>query len=62
MRRSLVFAKKILAGEEIKSGDLIAMRPGFGISPDVYETYLGAKLLRDVEEHEFLESSQVRLR
>ena len=49
-RRSLVLTKNMKAGEIIGERDLMAKRPGTGISPSAAELVIGRKILKDVEE------------
>jgi sialic acid synthase SpsE len=47
-RRSLVPARKIRAGETIRSEDLIAKRPGTGVEPFDLDAVVGKRALRDL--------------
>lgn len=49
-RRSLALTRRMKAGEVIKEGDLIAKRPGTGISPQFMEIVIGRTVKRDLEE------------
>lgn len=49
-RRSLVLARKKKAGEVIDKEDLIAKRPGTGISPKYFDIVLGRAVKTDLEE------------
>lgn len=49
-RRSLVLTRKLEAGAVICEDDLIAKRPGTGISPKYYEIVLGRAVKTDLEE------------
>ena len=53
-RRSLVVAKKIKNGDVIKPGDILAKRPGTGISPMLYWDRIGRKADKDYDEDELL--------
>jgi len=50
MRRSVVTARKLLAGSIITKEDLTCKRPGTGISPERLETLIGKKIVRDLDE------------
>ena len=49
-RRSLVLTRNIKAGELIQKEDLIAKRPGTGISPKYEDVVIGRKVSRDLDE------------
>lgn len=49
-RRSLHFSKNLKEGHVLKKNDLIALRPGFGISPLDYEKLVGRQLQREASE------------
>lgn len=53
-RRSLVLTKNIKAGEILTEKDLIAKRPGTGISPQLIETIIGRKMNVDANEDSIL--------
>ncbi len=55
-RRSLRYKRKLLAGSLIKEDDLIALRPLEidGISPFLFDTFIGKKLKRDVSNEDLL--------
>lgn len=48
-RRSLVATRDMEAGEIIKESDIIAKRPGTGISPQFTDIIIGRKILQDVK-------------
>ena len=48
-RRSLVAARVLTRGEILSADDLIAKRPGDGISPTFWDEVVGATLARDVD-------------
>jgi N-acetylneuraminate synthase len=54
-RRSLVAARAIAAGTAIGSADIIAKRPGTGLSPMLYWDMLGQPAARDFQPDELLE-------
>ena len=54
-RRSLVLTKNMKAGEILKKDDLMAKRPGTGISPRYSEIVIGRKVTRDLEEDSILQ-------
>ncbi len=49
MRRSIVAARDLKAGDIIREEDITAKRPGNGISVDCYNRIIGRKLLNDVK-------------
>jgi N-acetylneuraminate synthase len=53
-RRSLVAARAIKAGEQLKPGDIAIKRPGTGIRPEMLEVVAGRTVHRDVQEDEIL--------
>jgi sialic acid synthase SpsE len=54
-RRSLVAARHLNAGEVLSERDLIAKRPGHGISPVHWDEVIGRRLARDVAEDALLD-------
>lgn len=58
IRKSLHFRKDLQAGHIINENDLIALRPGFGVSPMQIEYYLGKKLNQNVEAFSMIENTQ----
>ena len=54
VRKSLNFKSSLKKGHIIENDDLKAMRPGLGISPMKLDSYLGKKLIQDVEEGSLL--------
>lgn len=53
-RRSLVLVRNMKAGEILTDKDLIAKRPGTGISPNLLEVVIGRKLNVDAKEDSIL--------
>ena len=53
-RRSLVLTRDIKAGEIISAEDIMAKRPGTGISPEYTEIVVGRTVKRDLEEDTIL--------
>jgi sialic acid synthase SpsE len=53
-RRSLVAARALKAGAVLSERDLIAKRPGHGISPIHWDAVIGSRLVRDVPEDALL--------
>ncbi|HEC90980.1 MAG TPA: N-acetylneuraminate synthase, partial [Alphaproteobacteria bacterium] len=49
-RKSLVAARNIRAGETLSREDVVARRPGSGLSPATLDEWLGRKISRDVGE------------
>lgn len=54
-RKSLVCSKKIRKGEEFNSDNIIAKRPGGGISPKEWDVVIGSKAKRDFNVDEMIE-------
>jgi N,N'-diacetyllegionaminate synthase len=55
VRKSIVAAKEIRAGEVFTRENLTTKRPGIGISPMRWNEVLGAKAVRDFAEDEMIE-------
>jgi sialic acid synthase SpsE len=53
-RKSLHYSKGLQEGEVIKKEDLIAKRPGNGVSPMNIDFYIGKTLITDVVEEQML--------
>ena len=53
-RRSLVLTRNMKKGEIISEKDLMAKRPGTGISPKYINVVVGRKVLKDLEEDTIL--------
>lgn len=53
-RKSIVAAKKIIAGELLTDDNLTVKRPGNGISPMLWDDVLGKKAAKDFEEDELI--------
>ena len=53
-RRSLVLAKDVQKGHIIQEEDLVAKRPGTGISPIYFDLILGKKILKNKKEDDIL--------
>ena len=58
--KSLVFKREMKCGQIITESNLIAKRPGSGISPADIDTVIGRKLLVDVSEDEILKWEYIR--
>jgi len=58
VRKSLHFRKDLQAGHVIINNDLIALRPGFGVSPMHIEYYVGKKLNQNVDAFSMIENTQ----
>lgn len=54
-RRSIVAAREIKKGETLDENMLTCKRPGTGISPKLYEVFIGKKAQRDIPEDKLLE-------
>lgn len=59
-RKSLVFRQALPKGHVLNSDDLVAKRPGTGISPDRLEVFIGLPLVCAVERDELLLMDHVR--
>ena len=53
-RRSLVLTRDMKTGEVIKKEDIIAKRPGTGISPSMEDIIIGRAVKKDLEEDTIL--------
>ncbi len=53
-RRSLVTVRSMGAGTILTEADIITKRPGKGISPLYYDSVIGMKLLKDIDEDEII--------
>nr|WP_103237721.1 N-acetylneuraminate synthase family protein [Acetatifactor muris] len=53
-RRSLVLTKEMKAGEVIKRKDIMAKRPGTGISPEYLDVVIGRKVVKELAEDTIL--------
>lgn len=53
-RRSLAFARDLTAGSILTDGDLVAKRPGTGLSPGQKDQMVGRRITRDVAKDELL--------
>ena len=58
IRKSLHFRKDLQAGHVINDIDLIALRPGFGVSPMQIDYYIGKKLNQNVDAFSMIENTQ----
>lgn len=58
-RRSLVITRDIKAGEQICEKDLMAKRPGTGISPKYMDVVLGRTVKQDLDEDTVLQWSMI---
>lgn len=59
-RRSIIIARDMKKGEEIKLEDLGFKRPGTGIRPDEVKYVIGKKLMRDTEKDEILKWEDIK--
>lgn len=59
-RRSIIIARDMKKGEEIKLEDLEFKRPGTGIRPDEVKYVIGKKLMRDIEKDEILKWEDIK--
>ena len=59
-RRSLVLARDLRAGHVLAESDLVAKRPGTGVSPMRWREVVGARLVRDLPEDHILTWDDVR--
>lgn len=58
VRKSLHFSKNLTVNHVVCANDLIALRPGFGISPMEIDIFIGKKLNRDVNALSMLDNTQ----
>jgi N-acetylneuraminate synthase len=58
-RRSIVFARDMMAGEIIAEGDIVCKRPGTGVSAANFYSMIGRRLTRDFIRDEMLEEEGV---
>ena len=58
-RKSIHTVRAMREGEIIEEEDIIALRPGNGISPMQWENVIGLKLLREYSPSEILERSSL---
>ena len=49
-----MLTRNMRAGEKIKQEDLMAKRPGTGISPEYTEIVVGRKVIQDLDEDTIL--------
>lgn len=59
-RKSIHTSRALKVGELIKEDDLIALRPGNGISPMEWNNVIGRRVYRNYTEYEILEWSNLR--
>ena len=57
-RPSLNFRKNLFVNHILCASDLIALRPGFGISPMEIDMFIGKKLNRNVNALSMIDSTQ----
>lgn len=50
-RRSLYFTRFLKAGEQIQQGDIISVRPGFGLPPKWLPALMGKRLKQAAQQH-----------
>jgi N-acetylneuraminate synthase len=50
-RRSLYFTRSLQADEEIQPGDIVSVRPGFGLPPKWLPALMGKRLAHAAEQH-----------
>lgn len=55
VRKSIIAAKRIKAGEELTVSNITTKRPGTGINPMRWNEVLGTRAIRDFEEDELIE-------
>ena len=60
-RRSLVAARKIKAGEVLDHSNLIAKRPGHGLSPAHWDEVIGRRAVVDIEEDMLLSWGMIEM-
>jgi sialic acid synthase SpsE len=57
--RSLYWKRNLRNGEAVTAKDLIALRPGTGISPTKLTLYVGCQVVKDVQAGEMLQESDL---
>lgn len=60
MRRSVIAARDLKAGQVLTADDLDAKRPGTGISPDRIDSMIGMTVTRDITADELLKESDIK--
>jgi N,N'-diacetyllegionaminate synthase len=60
MRRSIVAARNIKAGQVIKRQDIIFKRPGTGMSPSRYDELIGKAVRRDIMPDAFITEADIQ--
>jgi N-acetylneuraminate synthase/N,N'-diacetyllegionaminate synthase len=58
VRKSIHFRTDLLSGHVVNAHDLIALRPGFGISPMQIEMYIGKKINQNVNAFSMIDNTQ----
>lgn len=58
VRKSLHYRKDLPSGHILNVNDLIALRPGFGVSPMQIENYIGKKLNQNVDAFSMIDNTQ----
>jgi N-acetylneuraminate synthase/N,N'-diacetyllegionaminate synthase len=58
-RRSLHWAKSLASGSVVAEQDMLALRPGDGVSPERWTEFVGRRLSRDVQAGERLAPGDV---
>jgi pseudaminic acid synthase len=59
-RRSIFSIKNIRAGEIFTTKNIKKIRPGYGLSPVLYESVLGKKSLRDIKAFDPIKANMIR--
>jgi sialic acid synthase SpsE len=59
LRKSLVAARRLRAGETLSEAMLLAKRPGSGVSPSRLDELIGRRLIRDLEEDALIQWEDV---
>ena len=60
MRRSVIAARDLKAGQVLTADDLDAKRTGTGISPDRIDSMIGMTVTRDITADELLKESDIK--
>ena len=55
IRKSIVASKKILKGEVLSENNITTKRPGFGLSPMLWDEIIGKKASKTFNIDEFIE-------
>jgi pseudaminic acid synthase len=60
-RKSIFVVKDIKAGEALSENNIRVIRPGYGLAPKHYESMIGKKAVKDIEEGSPLDWSMIEI-